>query len=78
MNMVSIICPYCNENDLCYPVEEEDRVHWTDCDAGIITTYGIKCNKCEKEFTVRIGFIADLEDADYIDPDGCEIEREEE
>lgn len=77
-----IVCPYCGKNRLSWPREDDDRVHWTDDDAGVITTAMVKCKdiccKGSDGFTVRIGFLADIDGGvTYETPEGEEIEIEE-
>ena len=75
-----IVCPYCGKNRLKWPYNN-DRVSWSDEDAGVIITPMVKCKdahcKGSEGFNVRIGFIADLDSATYETPEGKEIEMKE-
>ena len=73
-----ISCPYCGSSSLRFPMEDGDVVHWTDDDAGTITTEGIRCKKCGRIFGIRLGFLADLDSPGYITENREEIEEKEE
>lgn len=75
---MSIRCPYCGSDNICW-LHCKDDIDWSDTDCGVITTTNVSCNDCEeggRGFIMRIPFIT-CDDVEYLDMDWNTISESE-